>query len=138
MKLSRKQFLLLGAGTTAAVASVPLGLWVREIALDRAVPDDVVARISEFFRTNPGAVQLGRAYGKEYPDGAGPRRLARRIFEKMQATAGTTPATDADLTAALLAAHRADWDVTEPVLVSGWALSETEALLCALAATVQG
>lgn len=130
MKLSRKQFLLLGGGGSLVLLGAPLAVYLRELFLDGAVSPESRARLGAFFQEHPAAIELGRHYLEENPDAGGEARLARRILEKLEIE---EPAAADELAAALRRAQIRDWDRGEPRLVRGWFLTELEVLLCALA-----
>lgn len=97
--------------------------------------DPLSAALAGFFEDRDRAAAVGAVYLEHFPDEADSETLLARLFEAGVAVAREQAAADPDgLVARLRGQHREDFAAGRTVQLEGWALSLTEARLCAWAA----
>jgi hypothetical protein len=133
-RLRRREFLRRIGG--AALSA--LGLAGAAVTTPGCAPsrDPLSEALASFFEDPDRAAAVGVVYLEHFPDEADSQTLLARLFARLfeMGVAGAREQAAADpeaLVARLRAQHREDFAVGRTVRLAGWALSLTEARLCA-------
>ncbi len=129
--IRRREFLeglaAAGAAALAGAGASALAACARQDPLERA--------LRGFFADREAARRVGEEVLALEPDAGSPRVLVERLARGNEAQLRELAVSDPEgLTELLRQQHRADFSEDRVVAVRGWALSQTEACLLALAA----
>lgn len=125
--MKRRNFIVLSVLTAATVSSPFTSCNTSDPELDKTL---AVPQTLSLILDAKSIKDIGKSYGKAYPDGYSKRMLEKQLKENGNTFSAKTPAKDLYL---ILAKNiQDDFQTGNTLILNGWILSATEARQCAM------